>query len=283
MLIANKIKKIFLTHPKLVIPTVALVTIMMLGIFEFARATIYMNRVKVYKQTQAVVELSDKVNLLNRSVELASPAALCQVSHKNLLSQFNDAYRTFFADNVQAHQLLDDLYETSKSLPAPPRFWSLMTILPNVQDARSESSDMREARQTIQRLSERDARSEYCVAVSDALTRTYFLQDLQTPQGVSALFVGQIENFQVNVSQAQEMLVQIPFPTMFESEHTELVKLYQQIALNLREDDNNYTAFARRIETDVAQLELVLARLTQKSADLQTIPKQLTIAVDAFK
>jgi hypothetical protein len=105
---------------------------------------------------------------------------------------------------------------------------------------------------------------------------------LQKPESVSALLPGQLENFQVNISQAQEKLKTMKFPSIYQPSHLKINEIFVQIAKDLRLDDNSYTKFAREIEADVQALNETNHTISNLATDLRNRPKDIAIQASYF-
>ncbi len=135
----------------------------------------------------------------------------------------------------------------------------------------------------ISSLVQQDARSAYYLELDSALTNIIFIQDLQKPEGVSALLPGQIENYQTNTAQSKEVLLTMKFPTEFEQDHIKLLEILNKIEVDLRGNDNNYKQFSRAVESDVNEIDTVLASIRLKTIELQEVPQQIDIATSVLE
>jgi hypothetical protein len=278
----HKITEFYQKKPKLLIPTIAVVTLLSFSIFECARAYYFEKEAEAYKTSVEVQNLQQTVTLLNESTVVPS-AAYCDLSFEGLLADFNDAYEPIIEESRRPENLHKKLQEQAAQISPPPSYRSLAEFLPRPKNASELSDNLQEAVESLAVLAKLDARSEYCLQLSQVLARTYFLSDIKKPEGVGALFVGQVENFQINVGQAQEMMKKLKYPTDFEAEHVKIFEILNSVAINLRKDENKYTAFARNIEQDVNQLEATLSSIRDKSADLQKRPQEITLQAGSLK
>ncbi len=269
-------KEYFTAKPKMLIPVAALVFLILFTIFESGRAIYYQKSVRNYKNSVAVLDIRDTVDKLNFVTQDNPPAIYCDLQLEGLLQENNEAYQQI-TENNQPGNLVSKLREQVKNAGSPPAFNSILQFVPNVRHARDTSQEIHGAIKNISSLTTFDVRSEYCINLSKVLSKVYFLPDIDSPEGVSALSVGQLENFQVNVSQAQKSLLIITPPPMFTEQHIEINNLLNTIALNLRENAYKYDEFSRRIEQDVQLLDKTLDDIRAKSIDLQSRPGQIAI------
>jgi len=275
--IYRKTKDYFKRRPKALIPVVAILSLLVFVVAECTRANLYINSVDSYKNSVEILNAKDTVEKLQTSVRLSSKAYFCDISHANLLPQFNKAYADFFSVNNHPSSLIPKLSAQLESAGAPPEFSSLMNFLPKPRKAEQLSQDTKTAYLELTELSRENTLNTYCINLETALVRTYFLQDLKKPEGVSALLPGQIENFQTNVSQSQDSIKSMTHPTQFEQEHLKILEFLNKVAIDLQKDDNNYKQFARDIEADLIFLDEALASIRSKTVELQKVPDEIAL------
>jgi hypothetical protein len=157
-----------------------------------------------------------------------------------------------------------------------------MDFLPRPSQAEKISSEMAESLKSLKELVIDDIRSKYCSELGATLSDVYFIADLQKPEAVSAMLVGQLEEFQVRVAKTQETLKIMAFPSTMEAEHLKINELFVTVAKDLRADDNRYTQFARSMEGNITELNTIIDQISEKSADLKTRPQQLKLAADGL-
>lgn len=257
----------------MIIPVVAILCVLLLMIAECARATIYQNTVEDYKKSVKVLNLKDSISILQRTVKDYDASYFCDIDQSKIALDTTSSVSSLMAS-------IREQIEQAKPVPA---FSSLLDFLPRPHKARAVSVDMKKATDQITELVVADARSTYCMDLSSALLDINFIQSLKKPEGVSALLPGQVEDYQVKTSNVVELLLNMKFPSNLEQEHIKLIEAIKQIEIDLRGNDNNYKQFSRTIETDVANIDLVLAEIKIKSLDLQLIPEQLDIAVSILE
>ena len=141
---------------------------------------------------------------------------------------------------------------------------------------------MKDGLQGIENLTGEDSRSTYCLELVNALSEVYFINDIRKPQGVSALHVGQLENFQVDVNQAQELLLSLSLPNLYVEQHATINNVMNDLRLNLREDTSDPEAFSRIIQKDYEELSFTLKEIEIRSTDLLSRPEQLVLYADAL-
>ncbi len=255
--------------PILLVPICAVITLLLFALFECGRAWAYLNSAETYSDSASMQSLQTKVDKLSRSVEIIPSAYYCDVSTENLIANFNEAYSALGPGDNAPEAIVATIKDELKLLTPPPAYSSYVDFLPRPKQARWQSVQMSQAAEKLQELTDQDIRSTYCLALQQALSRVYFMQDLQSPEGVAALLPGQIENFQTNVAQAIDLLTATAYPPQFEAEHIASIKNLQMVAVHLRADNNNYMQFARQIELDLKELQQVVVGLKNKSVDLQ--------------
>lgn len=273
----------FFRHPRYVIPVVAVLFFVLFCGFECVRARLYLHTVSEYKNSVEVLALHDSVEKLNSLVKFSRPAYFCDIKFNDLLPEFNQAYTESSNENISADVLISRLKDQVKSIKPAPAFSSLVKFLPQPKKARIESQQINEALTNLEKYTSSDVRSTYCIGLRNALSRVYFLEDIQKPEGVSALLAGQIENFQINMQQAQDLAQALSYPDIFEKEHIEINELLIKTASDLKGDDNNYVGFSREIEQDVRGIELILDRIRTLVPDLVELPDRITISANALK
>jgi hypothetical protein len=272
----SKIRDYFEKKPKMIIVVTALVFFLSLIVFEYIRASIYLNTVDDYKKSEAILRVKETADKLTRASQVKQPAIFCDIDHKDLLKEVNKAYDNLTNEN-NPELLISMLNSSVKQAGSPPIFNSFLQFIPKIHQARIINQEIQGSMEALASLTTTDERSSYCTSLVGVLGEIYFLTSIETPEGVSALFVGQLENFQVNTKQAQKTLQAISPPTVFIDQHTELNQLLNKIALDLRNNSNKYIEFSRIIEKDVDQLEIILGNIKSKTQDLQSRPSQIAL------
>jgi hypothetical protein len=271
------LKRAILKNPKLIIPTTALLFLCMFSLIELTRAGLYRNSAREYKDSAEVQSLHETVDKLQRSTEQLPAAFYCELDHENLLSEFNEAYSELDSENT-VENLVRRVSNQTEELSPAPAFSSPLNFLPVVKGSSELSEEMEQALQVITELTEQDVRSDYCLKVEEVLTRVYFLESLATTEGVAALLPGQVENFQVNLRQAQEIFEEIQtVPKIFMSDHGNLAELLQNVGEDLRKNANKNEAFARRIQNDIKSVKSIITNIGDKTEDLQRRPQEIAL------
>ena len=258
----------------MVIPVTIIIFVILFSIFESVRAILYINGLKDYKNSVSVLQLKDSIVNLQNLVSDGSSSYFCSIDQSKL--------STSDAEN-NATKVMKTVNEQIKIVGQTPVYNSLVNFLPKPKNAKKLSNDLNQASLDIVKLSTEDARSDYCVKLENALYNSKFLQDLQKPEGVSALLPGQLENYQSKLKNTQETMLAMKFPTEFKEDHVKAIEVLNKVAVDLRADDNNYKQFSRSIEADLKSLDEVLASIRSKTLDLQDTPKQIDIAVSFFE
>jgi len=265
----------------MLIPLAFVVFMLSLVIFESVRASYYQKSVRNYKNSVAVIGIKDIADKLNLVTQNNSPSIYCVVESEGLLREINKAYQQT-TDDSKPSVLIERLSQQIEQAGSPPAFNSVAQFVPSVRRARQASLELYSAVGELTVLTGDDERSDYCTALVKVLSEVYFLPEIDSPEGVSALFVGQLENFQVNVAQAKQELRKIAPPSVFVEQHIKLGQLLNTVELDLRNDANKYSEFSRRIEGDVEELQLILRQLKDKSTDLQKRPSKIAIYADVL-
>ena len=73
------------------------------------------------------------------------------------------------------------------------------------------------------------------------------------------------------------------FPTEFESEHLKILEFLNEVALDLRQDDNSYKQFARNIEDDLKILDEALTSIRAKTTKLQKVPDNIALQASVLE
>lgn len=272
-------RAIFILRPKLAIPIFAVATIIIFGIFECGRAWFYLRSINDYRASSSMQMLQQTIDKLARSVESNAPSYYCAITEKNLIAEDNQAYNSLGEGDNAPERLVVKIREQLDKVDPAPAYSSLLEFLPLAKKARKSSVDMHDAIVAINKMVQDDTRSKYCLELRDALSRVYFIADLQTPEGVSALQPGQVENFQVSVSQARDLFLTMRFPEGFSEKHTSFIKILNEVAVSLRQNDNDYVAFSRRLEMEKTELDTLLESIKNMTTDLQGKPKLMLLQV----
>lgn len=264
-------------QPRYVIIIAAVVFLVVATGFEQLRAVVYLNHVDKYnnsEQTRAAIEIVDSMQ------QQGSSSELCNLDAAGSISVKSNAYPVKDIGVVGPISRLRD--QLSKILPSPT-YNSYFRFLPKVSQARKRSNQMVTASNNLVDLVKLDDRTEYCRGLQDVLSAVYFLNSLKTPQGVSALHVGQIEDFQVSLSKAQRALLELESPTLFRNDHSAINDALNSAALSLRSDTNAYRQFSRDIELSTSAVAVAVESIRQKSEDLQSKPSDLLLHIQQFR
>ena len=264
-----RVQGIYRKRPKLIIPTVAVGGFLLFSLFECVRARLYLANIEAYTHSTSVLNLVGAAENLLHADDKQSGSLFCQFSLSEISDNTDIAY--------EAYQRA--IAEVSK----PPVYSSIMRFLPKPKKARQTSVEFAGAYTRLQQLAETDIRSKYCAELSDALRNLDFMTDLQKPESVSALLPGQLENYQIQVAKAREVLQGMSFPSDFSSEHADLFRTIDQVGVHLRGDDNKYTTFARVIEGGLDSITEILVRIQEKSLDLQLRPVEISLQAHYFE
>lgn len=260
-------------YPKSLIIIAAVIFTMLFVGFESVRAQLFEMQVADYRRSVRVQNANDSISKLVAATEKGGNGPVfCDVKLDNIIGEHNPAY-----ENSEATQtaLVLEVRDKAQAIRPSPAFYSLLSFLPHIKTEKKLSDSLKDSAETVNNLTKQDIKSQYCLQLVDVLSEVYFLKTLSTPEGVSAMRVGQVENFQINVKQAQSKLQSLTPPSQFADEQLQIAEILNRIALHLRGDENNFTMFSRNIELQVQNLEIVLQAIHDQSSDLANIPAQL--------
>lgn len=249
----------------------------MVGVgFECNRARVYQNRVDDYRTSDAVVSLRQDIDQLAQYSSGDVPMAVfCRLSMSEIAY-----FVTGVSDRIPVRneeKFLTEIHAGVEAVSPAPSFNSMLQILPRIREARIASEELHEGLVDIKNLTTQDTRSEYCFNLYEILAQLYFVDILRTEQGVSALHVGQIENFRLDVNDAQEKLQALAPPKPYANQHRALNDFLNDLRSDLQASTNQYTTFSRTIESDYLTLESILAEIEAGATDLAERPEQLLI------
>lgn len=277
-----RIKNFYSGRPKLALLSSLVLFFIVLCVVEIVRSSWYVHSTTSYKNSATVLEMRDTIDKVSRSVNLKESSYLCDISLENLVPQTDQTNTEFFQENNHLQTLVPKVQTQITQLRPAPKFYSFVGFLPQVAKAKKQSYELERARANIIELTKPDARSDYCTALETTLIKVYFITTLQKPEGVEALFPGQLENFQVVARQAQEAAQKLTYPTEYEQEHVAINKLLVQIEKDLKANSSKSVEFSRRIAVDVQLLNDELDKLQQKAEELSRLPTELKIYAEDF-
>lgn len=262
-------------RPKYLILIAGVVFLVLFSALETVRAQLFMLQLDNYRTSARVEALNDSVDRLVAQTEKGGGGpALCELSLDGNIVGYNVAYQT--QSNMQTTEdLMRAVHDRAMQALPSPAFYSVLNFLPHIKSKQDTSEAAARALNQEVNLTKQDTQSQYCLRLLSVLSEVYFLKTISTPEGVSAMRVGQVENFQTNVRKAQEALKAIIPPPEFADEHVQLTEILNHIALHLREDENDFVSFSRRIEMQTSELAIVLQSLHDKSAHLRNVPGNL--------
>jgi hypothetical protein len=252
--------------------SVIVIVFLMLGYsgFELWRSKQYQSTAEEYKKSAKVQNVITEIDRLSKALEEGNRSLLCDLSVDKTLQakKSEDTYSMLQNIREYATQLQDSW----------PSFKSAALYMTEVQDSRAISGDIDSAMSSLFELSELSAVSGYCYELNAVLSESEFLAHVSKSEGVSALFVGQIENFWVNFEAVQQKMKAIrPVPAEIVNQHNQLLEIYDDIAVLLREDTQDVELFSRNIKEKLTDLEIVFADIKQVAEHLEALPEQLQI------
>lgn len=267
-------------YPKSLIAIAGITFLLLFTGFESLRAWMYDTQVENYRHSARVMELTDAIDRLVVEAAKGGKPEFCDLTLRNNIGGYNAAYQE---QKGEDSLLTEAVHAKAQTAVPSPAFHSLLNFLPHIKKRVVLSRELRESTEVALNLTKQDNRSQYCTSLLDVFSEVYFLESIRRPEGVAALSVGQVENFQTNVKKAQTSLASIPVPPIVADEHGHIQEILNSLALHLREDENDFVTFSRRIEMQSVELEMVLETLRDKTADLQAIPSQLYLHVEPLR
>ncbi len=277
-----RVRAIFIGKPKVFMLFMAIGTVLLVCLFEYGRAWFYMRSVESYRSSANMQMLQQDVDKLVRSVELMTPPYFCHITAPNLLTSADSAYVTERNSELTPEKIVSRLRDQFQLVDHPPAYSTLAPSFLLIKKAQSESAKMHDAVLKLKELVTDDVRSGYCLELTDALSQVYFIKDIQTPEGVSALLPGQVEDFQVRVSKTKETLLSMRFPEPFTTQHTDFIRILNEIAVSLRQNENNYVEFARRLGAEKLEIDGLLETIRSQTTDLQQRPMQIALTAQVL-
>ncbi len=272
-----KIKKYFAEQPKMIVPAAIFLFIVVLSGVEFVRASIYISKANEYKESAKVSIVVDSASKLSYQSEYIESSTMCSINLDDLIAKSNQAYIDPVKESNDPEIVMKELSNLVKQAAPSPEFNSIMQFIPRVYEARKISRQMESSLYEIAKLTKQDGRSMYCSNVAGVLSEIYFIDDLSKPEAVSALHVGQVENFQVNSQNALDAISKIEPPEEFVENHKALVSLVSKLKGDLKNNTNDYVGFSRVINENLKVLKTELEDLKQKSVDLQSRPQEILL------
>jgi hypothetical protein len=237
---------------------------------ELWRSNQYISTAEEYKKSAKVQNLVAEINRLSQAIEAGDGALLCDLSVGKTVKEGSpqDTYTMLSTINTQATQLLDDW----------PSFASAALHVAEVRESREMSGDIDRAITTLYELSEPNKLSAYCYELATVLSESEFLADIAKREGVSALFVGQIENFEGRFKEIEKEVASLnAVPQEVSSHHQEIVDIYASIGPLLRENTQDFVAYSARINEKLLALDVVLQDIRKTAEQLEGLPEQLQI------
>lgn len=277
-----QIKMFLFRYPKTVIGIAFVSFLLFISGVEYLRAHAYLDRVEDYKSSVDVLHLMDVAHKLNREVYSGTSAIYCGFDLNFLIAGVNEAYADKEGEQKSAEALRRQLHELAYDVSPAPGFNSLAQYLPKVREARDTSQDVKESVAELQNLTREDSRATYCQHLINALSKIYFIDDIRTPQGLNALLVGQLENFQVNTDQAQKAFLELNPPEVYRGQHVAINDFLNDFRSDLRGNPNDYVAMSRLMQENYENLNFTLKEIEIRSGDLLSRPEKIALYVSVL-
>ncbi len=242
-----------------------LVSLLLFGVYslvEHARAERYIDAVEEFRQDASTQATLAVIN----SIEQSSASQLCDLTSEILLLQ------GYEHSSIAALQQL----ETSISVTPFPEFYSASVLLPRVVEARELHSEIAVSKIALQKLSQPSTMLQYCASVAETLSNMWFLRELSTVEGISALQPNQLENYLVRFESAYQQFKAINrIPDAAGKVHKALNDHFVALGESLQGNDSNIEQFASDIEQHIEAVDQTLAALGEEAAATRELPEKL--------
>ena len=242
-----------------------IISFLLFGVYslvEHVRAERYVREVAEFRQQQSTRAMLAVVN----TIEQKSQTQLCDLTTSDTLTQSYE------------HTTLDALQELSVSIEQTnsPVFYSAGVYLPSVVEARELHGQITAAKVSLQKLSQPSTMLQYCASVAETLSNMWFLRELSTVEGISALQPNQLENYLVRFESAYTQFKAINrVPDAAGKVHKALNDHFVALGESLQGDDSNIEQFASDIEQHIEAVDQTLAALGEEAAATRELPEKL--------
>ncbi len=255
-----------------------LFALLLFGVYcavEVARVNSYQRSIDNYQTSPRVQNLLSSIDRLAVVAGRGDTSSLCLLDTKSL----------FNLSEIVSEDVLADISSHANSLRGEnPRFASAAVFLESVRDARTASFELQKSMHNIDSTASVGARSAYCSELAEVLSQISFMKELSTTSGVAALYVGQIENLQVNLKQAQKRFNEIRrIPTQFADQHQAISNSLQSLAILLQAEPTDEAAYSRSVAEEVASIDAELMAIRTSTSDMHSIPEQLLLYSAALR
>ena len=273
-------KKLITKKPKLLLPISALLFVFIFMIFECGRAYLYINKVDDYKVSVKAIYLKDSIAKLQQAYSSFGASYFCDLDRNKIIAYVANPDMNS-VENMD--EIVAKVSENLADATPPPSFSSLVDFLPRPKRAKQVSNDINSSLESIDQLIKPNAKNEYCSGVGRVLEISYFLDSITKPEGVGALLVGQIEEYQSVIAKTTDELLSMKFPTELNDEQIRLIEVFNTISTDLKGNENYYVSFSRKIGVDVQELDEVLKNISDKMSDVQKIPESLDVKISVLE
>jgi len=264
-------------HIKIVLITIA-VFMVGLVIFEVISYQSYLGKIEAFKNSDDITALQSDIDELAVMGEQSRDAGMCQL----------DVNSTFTADAasdaVRSEELLASVNQlATENADAVPGYWTLVAATTTQKSTLTDNRTTSNSIDQIRKLSEPDVYAQYCRTITRVFASAAYLNDLSRPEGVAALFVGQRNNFLVNIENSVAQFKSIEkVPASLAEEHGELDSLFTNFSELLRGDTNNIVVFSNIIANNLQQADQIFESISDKTKYIHTLSDELVLLSSAL-
>lgn len=268
----DKTKLDTLFHLKIVVVTMTLFFVGLV-VFETVSYQVYLRGIEDFKNSNDIIALRINIDELAAMSEEGRDAGLCQF---NIDSTFSANAAT---NAVESKEIVDSINRlATANQGSAPTYWTLIAATVTQKSALNGNRSIESSLAQIRNLSQPNTHAQYCRTVAEVFGSAAYLNDLSRPEGVAALFVGQRENFLVNIENSVAAFKSIDkVPSSLAEEHGQLDRLFTSFSELLRGDRNNISEFSRLIANNLQQVESVFDSIKDKTQDIQSLPADMLL------
>ena len=268
----HKISGYTLSHFKIVLITIA---VFMAGLvmFEIVSYQIYSERIEAFKNSDDIVVLRANIDALAVMGEQSRDTGVCQL---NIESTFNVDAAINAARSEELVQSINQLATANEH--AVPAYWTLVAATRSQKSALKDNRTASNSITQIRKISQSNVYAQYCSTITQVFASAAYLNDLSRPEGVAALFVGQRNNFLVNIENSVAQFKSIDkVPVSLADEHGDLDRLFSNFSELLRGDRFNIVVFSNLIANNLQQADEIFESISNKTKDVHTLPEELVL------
>jgi len=259
-------------HIKIVLITMA-VFMVGLVIFEISSYQSYLGKIEAFKNSDDITALQSDIDELAVMGEQGRDAGMCQLD-------VNSAFTADAASEAaRSKELIASINQlTTDNADAVPGYWTLVAVTNTQKSTLTDNRAASDSIVRIRKLSQPNVYAQYCRTITQLFASAAYLNDLSRPEGVAALFVGQRNNFLVNIENSVAQFKSIErVPASLAEEHGKLDSLFTNFSELLRGDTNNIAVFSSLIANNLQQADQVFESISNKTKDVNTLPEELVL------